>query len=56
MLALIKNLFIAEALFFSVYAICRIPVNGITMPLFTLIFFGVILGQTIVGEFNTKED
>ena len=56
MLSLIKFLAIFEALLFCVYAICRVPVNGVTMPLFTLVFFGTIIGQTIVNEFKAKED
>ena len=56
MLSLIKFLAIFEALLFCVYAICRVPVNGLTMPLFTLVFFGTIIGQTIVNEFKAKED
>ena len=56
MLSLIKYLVIFEAILFSIYAICRVPVNGVTMPLFTLIFFGTIMGQTIINEFKAKED
>lgn len=56
MLSLIKFLAIFEALLFCVYAICRVPVNGVAMPLFTLIFFGTIMGQTIINEFKAKED
>ena len=56
MIALVKYIVISEATIFCLYAICRLPVNGITMPFVTLAFFGTIIVETVLAEFNSKED
>ena len=56
MLSLVKYIGICELTVFALYAICRLPVNGVTMPIVTLVFYSTIIIETVLAEFNSKED
>lgn len=55
MLGLLKYLVIAEALLYSVYAICRVPVNTMSMPVAFTLYGLVILVYTFVGELKKSK-
>ena len=57
MLNLIKYLIIAEGLLYSLYAICRVPVNELTMPLAVTVYTLVVIIYSAVNELslNTKQ-
>ena len=52
MLGLLKYLVIVEGLLYSVYALCRVPVNELTMPL-ALLGYGIVISiYTAIAELN----
>lgn len=55
MLGLLKYLVIAEALLYSAYAICRVPVNTMSMPVAFTLYGLVILVYTFVGELKKSK-
>ncbi len=50
MLGLIKNLVIFEGILYTAYALIRIPITGITLPLFLIVYILVVLGYTVKSE------
>ncbi len=52
MLNLIKYLIIAEGLLYSLYAICRVPVNELTMPLAVTVYTLVVIIYSAVNELS----
>jgi len=50
MLGLLLYLVIAEGIVFSAYAIGRLPVGNLTMPIVTSVFALVVLGYTMYSE------
>ena len=50
MLGLVKNLVISNVLIYSVYAIGRLPVNVLTMPISIVIYLLVVLVYTLYSE------
>ena len=50
MFGLVKSLIIADVLIYSVYAIGRLPVNVLTMPISITIYVLVVLGYTVYSE------
>lgn len=50
MFGLVKSLIIADVLIYSVYAIGRLPVNVLTMPISIIIYVLVVLGYTVYSE------
>lgn len=56
MVDLVKFIAIFEALVYSAYAIFRIPVSGITMPIVAIVYFGTVLGYTFKCEMNKELD
>ena len=56
MVDLVKFIAIFEAIVYSVYAICRIPVSGITMPIVAIVYLGTVLGYTFKCEMNKELD
>lgn len=56
MIGLIKNLLIFEILMYSAYAIIRVPINVLTMPLYMIVYVLVVLGYTIYSEKQKESD
>ena len=52
MLNLIKYLIIAEGLLYSLYAICRIPVNELTMPIAVALYTLVVIIYSSINELS----
>ena len=50
MFGLVKSLIIADVLIYSIYAIGRLPVNVLTMPISIIIYVLVVLGYTVYSE------
>lgn len=46
MLNLLKYLVISEGILYSIYAICRVPVNELTMPIATIVYALVVLASS----------
>ena len=54
MLELVKWWVIVEGILYSIYAICRVPVNGITMPLALSLYILTCLAYTTKTEMSEK--
>lgn len=50
MIDLLKYLLIGALILYSIYAILRVPVGSLTMPLFMTLYFGITLVYTIISE------
>lgn len=50
MYGLVKTLVIVDVLIYSVYAIGRLPINVLTMPILIIAYVLVVLGYTIYSE------
>ena len=50
MLGLLESMIITEGLLYSLYAICRIPVNELTMPLALVAYSLTVFIYTIISE------
>lgn len=54
MLGLIKNLLIFEGLFYSILALCRVPVDVATMPIVLIIYIAIVIIYTSYQEYKLK--
>ena len=50
MFGLVKTLLIVDVLIYSVYAIGRLPINVLTMPILIITYVLVVLGYTVYSE------
>lgn len=56
MFGLVKTMIICDVLLYSVYAIGRLPVNVLTMPMSIVIYVLVVLGYTLYSEKQKGSD
>ena len=55
MINVLKYIIIAEGILYSVYALIRVPVNSLTMPLALIVFTMVVMIYTALSEKETEK-
>ena len=55
MINVLKYIIIAEGILYSVYALIRVPVNSLTMPLALIAFTMVVMIYTALSEKETEK-